>query len=82
MSKSDQLESPKSIELAEMKQNSNLTTYQLESEESKKAENRELIKTSLITALAIGLHKFPEGLATFAPTLADPTLGVSIAVVY
>eukprot|EP01084_Bolivina_argentea_P219108 371690_1 len=43
-------------------------------------ESKNLIKTSLITALAIGLHNFPEGLATFVSTLADPTLGVSIAV--
>ena len=38
------------------------------------------MKTSLMTVLAIGLHNFPEGLATFVSTLADPTLGVSIAV--
>lgn len=44
------------------------------------SESQQLIKTSLITALAIGLHNFPEGLATFVSTLADPTLGVSIAV--
>jgi len=50
------------------------------SEAISEAENQQLIKTSLITALAIGLHNFPEGLATFVSTLADPTLGVSIAV--
>ena len=43
------------------------------------AENSNLIATSLVTALAIALHNFPEGLATFVSTLADPTLGVSIA---
>eukprot|EP00484_Ammonia_sp_Unknown_P023680 CAMPEP_0197030412 /NCGR_PEP_ID=MMETSP1384-20130603/9657_1 /TAXON_ID=29189 /ORGANISM="Ammonia sp." /LENGTH=293 /DNA_ID=CAMNT_0042459751 /DNA_START=218 /DNA_END=1096 /DNA_ORIENTATION=+ len=42
-------------------------------------ESTHLIKTSLITALAIALHNFPEGLATFVSTLANPTLGVSIA---
>ena len=47
----------------------------LETEESKN-----LIKTSLITALAIALHNFPEGVATFVSTLANPTLGVSVAV--
>jgi ZIP family zinc transporter len=30
--------------------------------------------------LAIGIHNFPEGLATFASAIKDPTLGVSIAV--
>merc|ERR1712241_766255 len=42
-------------------------------------ENKQLIKTSLITALAIGLHNFPEGLATFTATVHDPALGVSLA---
>lgn len=43
-------------------------------------ESKNLIKTSLITALAISLHNFPEGVATFVSTLANPTLGVSVAV--
>jgi ZIP family zinc transporter len=32
------------------------------------------------SALAIGIHNFPEGLATFMSGLSNPTLGVSIAV--
>jgi ZIP family zinc transporter len=34
----------------------------------------------LFTALAIGIHNFPEGLATFLAALQDPSLGVAIAV--
>lgn len=34
----------------------------------------------LFSALAIAIHNFPEGLATFMGALTDPTLGVSIAV--
>ena len=34
----------------------------------------------MFSALAIGIHNFPEGLATFMAALSDPTLGVSIAV--
>ena len=34
----------------------------------------------LFSALAIGIHNFPEGLATFMGALTDPTLGISIAV--
>jgi len=30
--------------------------------------------------LAIAIHNFPEGLATFTSALTDPTLGISIAV--
>ncbi|MBN2035410.1 MAG: zinc transporter ZupT [Chitinispirillaceae bacterium] len=39
-----------------------------------------LLRTGVVTALAIGVHNFPEGLATFASTLSDPLLGVTIAV--
>ncbi|GMH38897.1 hypothetical protein BSKO_06795 [Bryopsis sp. KO-2023] len=34
----------------------------------------------LMSGIAIALHNFPEGLATFVATLADPTAGVAIAV--
>jgi zinc transporter, ZIP family len=39
-----------------------------------------LMRMGLFSALAIGIHNFPEGLATFAGALQDPALGVSIAV--
>jgi ZIP family zinc transporter len=41
---------------------------------------RKLLRMGMFTALAIGIHNFPEGLATFAAALADPTVGISIAV--
>jgi len=34
----------------------------------------------LFTALAIAIHNFPEGLATFIAALDDPGLGIAIAV--
>jgi ZIP family zinc transporter len=34
----------------------------------------------LFTALAIGIHNFPEGLATFLAALQDPGLGIAIAI--
>jgi ZIP family zinc transporter len=34
----------------------------------------------LFTALAIAIHNFPEGLATFASALTDTNLGIAIAV--
>jgi ZIP family zinc transporter len=43
-------------------------------------QNPALLRMGLFTALAIGIHNFPEGLATFAAALSDPTLGISIAV--
>ncbi len=39
-----------------------------------------LMRMGLFTALAIGIHNFPEGLATFLAALNDPGLGVAIAV--
>ena len=43
-------------------------------------ENHKLLRMGYFTALAIAIHNFPEGLATFAAALSDPTLGMSIAV--
>lgn len=42
-------------------------------------ENGELMRMGLFSALALAIHNFPEGLATFIGALNDPTLGVSIA---
>lgn len=41
---------------------------------------KNLMRMGLFTALAIAIHNFPEGLATFLAALQDPTLGVAIAV--
>lgn len=38
-----------------------------------------LHRTGLFTALAIGIHNFPEGFATFISSLDDLTVGISIA---
>lgn len=39
-----------------------------------------LMRTGLLTALAIGIHNFPEGLATFGTTISDVRLGIFIAI--
>ena len=39
-----------------------------------------LMRMGLMSALAIALHNFPEGIATFAAALQDPAIGVSIAI--
>ena len=38
-----------------------------------------LMRMGLFTALAVGIHNFPEGLATFIAALSNPQLGISIA---
>jgi zinc transporter, ZIP family len=41
---------------------------------------QELLRMGLFSALAIAIHNFPEGLATFIGALNDPAMGISIAV--
>ena len=43
-------------------------------------KRRNLHRMGLFSALAIAIHNFPEGLATFVGGLQDPALGLSIAV--
>ncbi|MDK7675646.1 zinc transporter ZupT [Weeksella virosa] len=46
----------------------------------KENENDKLMRMGLFAALALGLHNFPEGLATFMGAIADPAYGVGITV--
>lgn len=39
-----------------------------------------LYRVGIFTALAIALHNFPEGIATFLSALADPTLAIGITI--
>jgi len=48
--------------------------------ESTDEQKKKLMRMGIFSALAIGIHNFPEGLATFMSGLTNPTLGVSIAV--
>ncbi len=43
-------------------------------------DNPKLLRMGMFTALAIGIHNFPEGLATFLAAMRDPALGVAIAI--
>ncbi|MCF7924853.1 MAG: zinc transporter ZupT [Candidatus Izimaplasma sp.] len=44
------------------------------------ANKKSLMRMGLFSALAIGIHNFPEGLATFMATLESSTLGISIGI--
>lgn len=46
----------------------------------KESRSVALKRMGFMTALAIGIHNFPEGLATFTSALKDPHLGIAIAV--
>jgi ZIP family zinc transporter len=39
-----------------------------------------LLRTGLFVALAIAIHNFPEGLATFLLVLDDPQIGIALAI--
>ncbi|MDL2230417.1 zinc transporter ZupT [Alistipes sp. OttesenSCG-928-L06] len=52
----------------------------VEDMQKKPAAKSKLMRTGMITALAITVHNFPEGMATFAATLENPELGIAIAV--
>lgn len=54
--------------------------YSLSGLHDHRRHRRKLMRMGLFTALAIGIHNFPEGVATFLSALQDPSLGVAIAV--
>lgn len=43
-------------------------------------DRNKLMRMGTFTALAIAIHNFPEGLATFTSAIKDPALGIAIAV--
>ncbi|HWK22564.1 MAG TPA: zinc transporter ZupT [Ureibacillus sp.] len=45
-----------------------------------KIEEDKLMKMGMFTALAIGIHNFPEGIATFMSAMQDPNVGIAIAI--
>ncbi|WP_324292196.1 zinc transporter ZupT [uncultured Draconibacterium sp.] len=54
----------------------------IEDMDNKKAANKfnRLYRMGLMTALAVGVHNFPEGIATFMSAINDPALGIAIAI--
>jgi ZIP family zinc transporter len=52
----------------------------LESMNKTPKKDSRLMRVGLMTALAIGIHNFPEGIATFVAAMNNPTLGVAMAV--
>ena len=54
--------------------------YDIDEMNQSENNNKALLRMGILSALAIAIHNFPEGLATYTSALHDPTLGVSIAV--
>ena len=59
-------------------ENLNDTKISTRTEEEKK--QGKLLRTGLFTALAIAIHNFPEGLATFVSALQEPEVAIPIVV--
>jgi len=49
-------------------------------EETKEFQHSKLLRMGVFTALAIGIHNFPEGIATFLSALKNPGLAIPITV--
>lgn len=47
-------------------------------EEKKRREKEQLMRTGVFTALAVAIHNFPEGMATFVSAFQDPSIAVPI----
>lgn len=43
-------------------------------------DNNELKRTGIMSAVAIAVHNFPEGIITFMAAIYDPALGIAIAI--
>ncbi len=44
------------------------------------AEDHRLKRLGVMTALAIAIHNFPEGIATFFAALTDPAIGITVTI--
>ncbi len=49
-------------------------------QESEEERENKLMRTGLMTALAIAIHNFPEGFASFMSALRDPSVEMGIAI--
>lgn len=52
----------------------------LPEEMGERIDTSALHRAGILTALAIGIHNFPEGIATFMAAIDNPTLGLTIAI--
>lgn len=69
---------PEDVNPHEPKSDSELSILKEDSKHSL-LKNSALKRTGMFTALAIGIHNFPEGFATFIAALDDMSIGISIA---
>jgi zinc transporter, ZIP family len=54
--------------------------YMLEDIGESHIRTRALMRVGVLTALAIAIHNFPEGIATFISALQDPSISIPVAI--
>jgi zinc transporter, ZIP family len=70
---------PSPSDIEELRFDSDSLEIGVENEE--RMDNKgNLYRMGIMSAVAIAIHNFPEGLATFTATMKDPSLGIPIAV--
>ncbi len=69
---------PEDINPHEPKSNNQLQELKSDTKSSL-LRNSKLRRTGIFTAIAIAIHNFPEGFATFVSALENPTIGITIA---
>lgn len=52
----------------------------LKKEDAVNPDNSKLMRSGVLTAVAIAIHNFPEGLATFISALQEPTVAIPIVI--
>jgi Predicted divalent heavy-metal cations transporter len=52
----------------------------IDGELTTQSDKNKLMRTGLFTALAVAIHNFPEGLATFISAMQNPTLAIPIVI--
>lgn len=68
------------IESFDRLENENGVPKEIIMERMMKETDQKLEKMGVMTALAIALHNFPEGLATFVAAIDDPSVGIALAI--
>ncbi len=52
--------------------------HEIKNMETEKGDDKKLMRMGVFTALAIGIHNFPEGLATFISALQDTSVAIPV----
>lgn len=57
-----------------------LRSVELLHDDPEKHKEKRLVRMGLVTAIALAIHNFPEGIATFITAVQEPKVGIAIAV--